>query len=73
MIEGLLKKHAAADMQKMFTDPGLVAMVDKALADMKGAVRPDRAGSRFLGELKTFMGTAHRRGRRDRRRVNGSR
>ena len=62
MVEGLLMKHAAADMQKMFTDPAASAqMADKALADIKRAP----AGSapqlapveRFLGELKTFMGT----------------
>ena len=75
MIEGLLMKHAAADMQKMFTDPhASTAMVDKALGDMKQAP-PDQVApvQRFLGELKTFMGTPQSRGRRERRRVNGSR
>src|SRR5215213_4413649 len=38
MIEGLLMKHAAADMQKMFNDPTASArMVDRALGEMKGA------------------------------------
>lgn len=62
MVEGLLMKHASADMQKMFTDPAASAqMADRALADLKRAP----AGSapqlapveRFLGELKAFMGT----------------
>ncbi len=63
MVEGLLMKHAAADMQKMFTDPAASSqMAEKALADIKQA--PDAASpalapvTRFLGELKTFMGTA---------------
>jgi ABC-2 type transport system permease protein len=59
MLEGLLMKHAATDMQAMFTDPkASSAMVDKALGDMKGAP-PEQVApvQRFLGELKTFMGT----------------
>jgi ABC-2 type transport system permease protein len=62
MIEGLLMKHAAGDIQKMFNDPAAsTQMADKALADMKQA--PGAASSqtapveRFLGELKTFMGS----------------
>ena len=66
MIEGLLMKHAAADMQKMFTDPAASArMTDKALADLPDpAVAPQVAPvQRFLGELKTFTGaTAQQRG-----------
>ena len=46
MVEGLLMKHAAADMQKMFTDPAASArMADKALADIKQA--PDAAAPRL--------------------------
>ncbi|MDO8677693.1 MAG: ABC transporter ATP-binding protein [Acidobacteriota bacterium] len=63
MVEGLLMKHASADMQKMFTDPAASAqMAEKALADIKRApagVAPQLAPvERFLGELKTFMGSA---------------
>jgi ABC-2 type transport system permease protein len=63
MVEGLLMKHAAADMQKMFTDPAASArMADKALADIKrlpaGSASQVAPVERFLGELKTFMGTA---------------
>ena len=64
MLEGLLMKHAATDMQKMFTDSqASTAMVDKALSDMKGAP-PDQVApvQRFLGELKTFMGTPQSHG-----------
>ena len=64
MIEGLLMKHAATDMQKMFNDPQTVtASVDKALGDM-AQVPPDQAApvQRFLGELKTFMGTPQSQG-----------
>ena len=64
MIEGLLMKHAAGDMQKMFTDSkASSAMVDKALGDMKQAP-PDEVApvQRFLGELKTFMGTPQSQG-----------
>ncbi len=59
MIEGLLMKHAAADMQKMFSDPTASArMADQALADLPDpAVAPQVAPvQRFLGELKTFAG-----------------
>jgi ABC-2 type transport system permease protein len=64
MLEGLLMKHAAGDMQKMFTDPqASSAMVDKALGDLEQAP-PDQAApvQRFLGELKTFMGTPQAQG-----------
>ena len=61
MIEGLLMKHAATDMQKMFTDPAATTrMADKALAEMPAdpALAPQVAPvRRFLGELKTFAGT----------------
>ena len=59
MIEGLLMKHAAEDMQHLFTDPNAsTRMVDKALGEMKDAP-PDQVASvqKFLGELKTFVNT----------------
>jgi ABC-2 type transport system permease protein len=64
MLEGLLMKHAAGDMQKMFTDPqASSAMVDKALGDMKQAPADQVAPvQRFLGELKTFVGTPQSQG-----------
>lgn len=61
MIEGLLMKHGAQGMQKVFTDPAAsTQMVDRALADLKAA--PAAAGQvapveRFLGEVKTFVNT----------------
>ncbi len=64
MIEGLLMKHAAADMQKIFTDPQASStMVDRALGDMQQAP-PDQVApvQRFLGELKAFMGTPQSQG-----------
>jgi ABC-2 type transport system permease protein len=57
MIEGLLMKYAATDMQRMFSDPAATArMADKALADLPDpALAPQVAPvQRFLGELKTF-------------------
>ncbi len=61
MIEGLLMKHAAADMQRMFTDPAAsTRMADQALARMPAdpAAAPQVAPvQRFLGELKTFVNT----------------
>ena len=64
MIEGLLMKHAATDMQKMFTDSkASTAMVEKALGDMKDQPADQVAPvQRFLGELKTFMGTPQSQG-----------
>lgn len=59
MLEGLLMKHAAGDMQKMFSDPSAsTTMIDKALGDLKNAP-PDQVApvQRFLGELKTFQST----------------
>ena len=61
MIEGLLMKHAAADMQRMFNDPAASAsMADKALAEIRQSSGGAQTApvERFLGELKTFMGTA---------------
>jgi ABC-2 type transport system permease protein len=65
MIEGLLMKHAAADMQQMFNDPNASArMVDKALGDMKDAPAEQVAPvQRFLGELKAFVNTPAAPGR----------
>ena len=57
MIDGLLMKHAAEDMQHLFTDPDASSrMVDKALAEMQDAPT-DRAApvQKFLGELKAFV------------------
>ncbi len=64
MLEGLLMKHAAGDMQKMFSDPqASSAMVDKALGDIKQAPAEQAAPvRRFLGELKTFVGTPQSQG-----------
>ena len=64
MIEGLLMKHAATDMQKVFTDPqASTEMVDKALGEMKAAPADEVAPvERFLGELKTFMATPQSQG-----------
>ena len=64
MIEGLLMKHAAGDMQKMFNDPKASSeMVDKALGDMQLAP-PEQVApvQRFLGELKAFVGTPQAQG-----------
>lgn len=57
MIEGLLMKHAGADMQKMFTDPAAsTRLVDKALAEMRADPSGETAPvQRFLGELKSFV------------------
>lgn len=57
MLEGLLMKHGAGDMQKVFSDPvASTTMIDKALGDLKGAP-PEQVApvQRFLGELKTFQ------------------
>jgi ABC-2 type transport system permease protein len=64
MLEGLLMKHAAEDMQKMFNDPNASArMVDRALGAMQGAP-VDRVApvQRFLGELKAFVATPQAQG-----------
>jgi ABC-2 type transport system permease protein len=59
MIEGLLMKHAAEDMQHLFNDPDASArMVDKALGELQDAPSDQVAPvQRFLGELKTFVNT----------------
>jgi ABC-2 type transport system permease protein len=64
MIEGLLMKHAAADLQKLFTDPqSAAAIVDHALGDLAQAPAAEAAPvQRFLGELQTFMGTPQSQG-----------
>lgn len=59
MLEGLLMKHAAADLQTLMTNPAASSqMVERALGEMKGAPS-DRVApvQRFLGELKTFVNT----------------
>ena len=60
MIEGLLMKHAATDMQKMFTDSkASTAMVDKALGDMKQrAARSGRAGAALPRRAEDVHGHA---------------
>ena len=64
MIEGLLMKHAASDLQKMFSDPNAPSrMVDEALTEMKQ--QPNAATApveRFLGELKAFVNTPQSQG-----------
>ena len=59
MIEGLLMKAAAEDMQRLFSDTAAsTRMVDTALQDLRAnddGGRPELA--RFLGELKTFVGS----------------
>jgi ABC-2 type transport system permease protein len=64
MVEGMLMKHAAGDMQKLFTDSSASAtMVDRALGDLKQAPAAETAPvQRFLGELKTFMATPQSQG-----------
>jgi ABC-2 type transport system permease protein len=60
MIEGLLTKHAMADVQKLFTDPqSSRKMVGDALAGMgaAGNASPVAPLRRFLGELDTFLAT----------------
>lgn len=57
MVEGLLVKTAAADMQRMLSDPAASSrMVDQALAAI-GDPADAETGSvvRFLRELKTFV------------------
>ena len=57
MIEGLLMKHAADDMQHLLTDPAAsTQMVDKALGEMRDAP-PEQVAAvqKFLGELKAFV------------------
>lgn len=59
MIEGLLMKQAAADMQKLFSDQtASTTMVDNALKQLKGAPTVENAPvQQFLTELKTFINT----------------
>jgi ABC-2 type transport system permease protein len=58
MIEGLLMKAAAEDMQKVFSDPkASIDMVDKALGDVNGDPAAPPELTRFLDELKTFVGS----------------
>jgi ABC-2 type transport system permease protein len=60
MIEGLLVKHAMADFQTLFTDPGTSRkIVDNALKELgnAGNASPVAPLRRFLGELDTFLAT----------------
>lgn len=57
MIEGLLQKHAAQDLQQVFADSAAsTRLVDKALEDLGANLTPETSAlARFLGELKTFV------------------
>jgi ABC-2 type transport system permease protein len=58
MIEGLLMKAAAEDLQRMFSDPqASTDMVDRALNDLEGDPDAPPEVLRFLNELKAFVGT----------------
>jgi ABC-2 type transport system permease protein len=58
MIEGLLMKAASEDMQTMFSDPKASrSMVDKALGDLKNDPGAPPELTRFLGELRSFVGS----------------
>jgi ABC-2 type transport system permease protein len=58
MIEGLLMKVAAEDMQRALGDPtSSRAMVDQALENLRGAPAAPGGLQRFLEELKTFLGS----------------
>ncbi|MCC7177486.1 MAG: ABC transporter permease [Acidobacteria bacterium] len=56
MIEGLLMKAAAEDMQRTLSDPKASSdMVDQALGDLRGDPNAPPELGRFLGELKAFV------------------
>src|SRR5262245_20423213 len=60
MIEGLLTKHAMANVQKLFDDPeSSRKMVDSALKEIGAAGNQSALSpvTRFLGELNTFLAT----------------
>ncbi|MEP7118842.1 MAG: ABC transporter permease, partial [Acidobacteriota bacterium] len=58
MIEGLLMKAAAVDLQRMFSDPAAsAAMVDAAMADADRDPDAPPELRHFLGELKQFVGS----------------
>ncbi|MGE3886815.1 MAG: ABC transporter permease [Vicinamibacterales bacterium] len=58
MIEGLLMKAAAEDMQRTLSDPRASSdMVDRALADLRDDPDAPPELGRFLGELKAFVGS----------------
>jgi len=58
MIEGLLMQAAAEDMQAMMSDPVRSStMVDKALGDLENDPGAPAELQRFLGELKSFVGS----------------
>jgi ABC-2 type transport system permease protein len=66
MIEGLLMQAAAEDMQRVLSDPGASTdMADRALADLQKDPAAPPELTRFLGELKDFVGSpANRAGAR---------
>jgi ABC-2 type transport system permease protein len=58
MIEGLLMKFAAEDMQRTLSDRKASAeMVERALGELAGAPAAPPEVVRFLGELKSFVGS----------------
>ncbi|MDH4063871.1 MAG: ABC transporter permease, partial [Acidobacteriota bacterium] len=58
MIEGLLMQAAAEDMQAVLSNPATSsAMVDRALGDLKNGPGAPAELQRFLGELKSFVGS----------------
>jgi len=58
MIEGLLMKAAAEDMQRTLSDPKASSdMVDRALGDLRNDPGAPPELTRFLGELKSFVGS----------------
>lgn len=60
MLEGLLMKAAAEDMQRVMEDPAASnAMVTDALAGLNGVDRPELTG--FLTSLKTFLASPESR------------
>ena len=58
MIEGLLMQAAAEDMQRVLADPvRSVDMADRALSDVQADPAAPAELTRFLGELKAFVGS----------------
>ena len=58
MIEGLLMKAAAEDMQRLFNDQtAMTAMADTALKDALATPGAPPALTKFLGELQSFART----------------
>ena len=58
MIEGLLMKAAAEDMQRLFNDPqAMTSMADRAVKDTLASPGAPPELTRFLGELQSFVRT----------------